>query len=116
MGGELLGKLSGRVMAALQPAIRIGRDERYGLRSRRWDDLDQDRGGGRSESPERTLFPPGDERANGIVVVNGGPGAREGEAPARALPAPAHRPRGRRAAALAERRLDPRQPREAGRT
>lgn len=103
-------------MAALQAAIGVGWNEGDDLRCRWRDNVDHDRDGGRGEPPKRALFPRGDESANGIVVVNGGPGAREGEPPARALPAAAHGPGGRRPAPLAERRLDPRQPAQTGRT
>ena len=68
--GQLLGKLSRRVMAALQPAIRVGRDEREDVRDRRGDDLEHNRDGGRAQPPQRALLPRGDESANGIVVVN----------------------------------------------
>src|SRR5438094_6808663 len=101
-------------MASLQLAIRVGRDEGDDVRFWRRNDLDHNRDGPRSETPQGALFPRGDECPNGVVVEDGGAGACEREPPARAFPAAAHRPRGRRAAAFAEGRLDPRQAGKAG--
>src|SRR2546429_3672145 len=103
-------------MASLQAAVGVRRNERDDFHLRRRDDLDHHRDGGRGEPPERALFPRSDECANGIVVVNGATGAHEREPPAHAVTAAAHGPGGRRPAALAERRLDPRQSAHAGRT
>ena len=102
-------------MASRETAIGVGRDECDKVRSRRLKGLDHDRDGRGGKPPQRALLPRGDDCANGIVVVDGGAGARKREAPASAFPAAADRPRSGRAAAAAKRRLDPRQAGEASR-
>jgi hypothetical protein len=59
------------------------------------------------EPPQPTLLPRVDEPARCRVVADRCAGGREAEPSARALTAALHRPRGRRAAARTERRLDP---------
>jgi len=97
-------------MASLQPAIRIGRNEGHNLRSRWRDDLDQDGNSRPGEPPQGAFLPAGDERADGVVVIDRRAGGREGEPPAGALATAAYRPRRRRPTAVAERRNDSRQP------
>src|SRR5438552_1833183 len=60
--------------------------------------------------------PAGDERTNGVVVLDRRAGGRKGDPPSGALAAAAHRPRRRSPTALAKRRNDARQPLEAGLT
>ena len=96
-------------MASLESAIRIGRDKGDGIGSRWRHDLDHDPDGGCGEPPQRALLPRGDDCTDGVVVVHGGAGTHERETPSRALPAAAHGPSSRQAAAFAKRRLDPRE-------
>ena len=100
-------------MAPPQTAIRIGRDEGDGFHARWRDDLAHDGNRRRGKPPQRALFPRGDHCADCIVVVDGRAGARERQSPAVAFTTPAHRPSRRCTAALAERRHNPWQPRDA---
>src|SRR5581483_10696511 len=61
------------------------------------------------EPAQAVLLPVADEPTDVVVVCDGRARRGEREAAAGALAAAPHRPRGRRAAALAERRLDPAQ-------
>jgi len=106
--GQSLGKLPGRMMPAVETAIEVRGDEGDHVHGRRRNDLDHDLDGGPGEPSQRALLPTGDEGAYGVVVRNGRPDTRECEPPPGALAATPHRPSRRRAAALAERRLDPR--------
>ena len=105
--GQSLGKLPGRMMPALETAIGVRRDEGDHVHGRRWDNLDHDLDGSPGEPAQRALLPTGDEGTYGVVVRNGRPDAREREPTPGALAATPHRPGRRRAAALAERGVDP---------
>ena len=103
-----------RMVAALEQASAIRGNVRQ-----RFDGRPRDRSGdevGRrcSDATEAVLLPTGDDGAHALVIGDGGAGRLERDAAAGAFGAAADRPRGRASAALAERRLDPRQRLEAG--
>src|SRR5712691_489308 len=102
-----------RMVSALEPAVTVGRDEdeRVDVRTRQLlrDRVRRERG----QPPQPVLLPAGDDRADTRVVRDRRARGREREPAPRAFRATANRPRGRRAAALAERRLQPRQSAEA---
>jgi hypothetical protein len=114
MGGELDCERFGWVVTALETAVGVGRDKRDRAAVRPRDDLGGECGGGIGEPSQSALLPGGYDRLDGVVVVDGCPGGRECDSPARTLVTAADGPGCRRAAALAERRPDPRQPGEAG--
>ena len=96
-------------MPAVEAAGAVGRDERE--RSRSWrDERVGDRvRGNRSERPEPALLPGADEPANTVVVRNRGTRRGEREPAAGTLATPRDGPRCRSAAAVAERRAEPRE-------
>ena len=96
--------------AAFERALRIGRhrDECRGA-WRRLERPADDRSGSRGETAERPVLPSGDDRAGRLVVDDGRARGGEGEPPAGALRAAAHRPGRRSAAAGADWRPDPAQ-------
>jgi hypothetical protein len=105
-GSELTRQPLSGVIPALEPAVRIARDEHetrgIGSRKRLADDGRRPAG----EPAQTTLLPGGDDRAQAVVVGQCRPGAREREPSARTLGTTPDRPGGRRAAALAEGQLD----------
>ena len=70
---------------------------------------DDERGSLGRQPPQAALLPAVDEAAGRLVVADRRACGRERDPPSRALPAALDRPRDGRAAARAERRLDPRQ-------
>jgi hypothetical protein len=97
------------VVAPLEQARPVGRDERqrFGLRARQG--CDDDLGGRRGDPTEAVLLPAGDDQANALVVGDRRPRGRERDAAVRALRTALHRPGRRAPAALAQRWLDARQ-------
>jgi hypothetical protein len=95
---------------AREPPLAVGGDERerVGLGPRH--SLGDELRGLRREPPQPALLPRVDEPARRRVVPDRSAGAGEAEPAARALPAALDRPCRRRAAARAERRLDPLEP------
>ena len=100
-------------MAALEQTAAVGRDERERVGARPRKGSDDDVGRRRREAPQPVLLPAGDDRAHAVVVGDRRARRRESEPSAGALRTAAHRPRGRRATAFAERRPDARQRLEA---
>ena len=94
-------------MPTLEAPPALGRDERECIDLGRREALGHQLCGLGGEAPQTALLPGVDEPAGCRVVPDRRPGAREAEPAARALAAAFDRPRGRRAAARAERRLDP---------
>jgi hypothetical protein len=91
------------MMTTAEPPVAVGRDE-GDRRLRRWQRVDDDRGGPAGEPPEAALLPSADDATHRIVVLDSGPRASECEPPTGALGAPVHGPRRRRTAAIACRR------------
>ena len=112
---ELAGEARGRVVAAREAPLAVGRHERDQLSGRPWHDLDHEPGGERGEAAQPALLPGGDERADARVVRDRGPGGGERDPPARALAAARDRPGDGRTAAGAQRRGEPWQRARAGR-
>ena len=103
-------------MAALQRPVAVGRNEGDGSDRRPFDRLDDHVGRNLGEAAKATFLPRCHEAAHAAVVLDRRARACEREPPARALPAAGHRPRGRRPATLAERRLNPGKARPAAAT
>jgi len=95
------------VVAAAEAAIRIGRDERERVGQRTRDSVGEQSGGDRGQPAQRPLLPGGDEETTLALVANRRPRRCERDPSAGALATTSDRPRGRRAAALAQRRADP---------
>jgi hypothetical protein len=102
--------LSG-VVSALEPTVRIARDEHHagGVRPRHR--VAHDRRRPARKPAQAALLPCGDDQAQPIVVCQRGPSTGERELPAGTLHTALHGPGRRRAAAHAERRLDVAEPR-----
>ena len=111
--GELARERARRGVPSLQLPVPVARNEREhvdrGPGQRDRDDL----GGDRGQVAATALLPRCDERPRVRLVDDGGPSAGEGQPPAAALGAAAHRPRPRGAAALAPRRSAAEQARPA---
>src|SRR3954471_12984081 len=106
---ELAREPLSRVMAALEHALTLGRDEGQRGDARPLDARgDEIRRLGRQPS-ETALLPAGDEAPDPLVVLDRRARGGEREAAAGALAAAAHGPRGRRPTPLAERRSQQRQ-------
>src|SRR5947199_3870355 len=103
---ELASQRLRRMVAALQHAVAIGRDERDAVDDGRWKAVDDDVGCPGGEPSQPTLLPRRDNAPHGLVVRDRRTRERERETPPRALGAALYRPCRRRAAAFAERRLD----------
>lgn len=104
---ELARQRLGRVMAALQPPVGIGGDERQAVGVAPRQGVRDDRGRPPGESAQAALLPRADDPPNGRVVFDGTTRAGEGQAPPGALDAAEKRPRSRRAAAGAQGRNEP---------
>jgi hypothetical protein len=115
-GGELARQGVRGVVAALERPVAVARDEGQRRDVGPLDDLEDELGGRHGKPAKAPFLPGGDEAAHRDVVLDRRPGGREGEPPAGALAASADRPRSRRAAAVAERRLDSRKARPAAAT
>src|SRR5207302_979901 len=96
-------------------AVAVRRDDAERGNARPRDDLHHHLCGESREAAQAALLPGRDESAHRAVVRDRRPRGCESEPPPGALAAPANRPGGRRAAALAEGRTEPRQPVDAGR-
>ena len=110
---ELYGELLGRVVTSLAPPFGVSRDEREHVDLGPPERLRDDVGRNTRESPEAFLLPRDDDALDGRVVRDGRARRRERDAPSGTLAAAPDGPPGRRAAALAERRADPRKNRRA---
>ena len=106
-GAELLRQAFGRIVTAVEAAVRIGRDEGQRVGARPRDNLADELRSEPRELPQAALLPRGDEQACRVVVGHCGPRARESDAPSRALAAALDRPGGRGAAPLATRLAQP---------
>ena len=105
------------MMAALEAARAIRRDEREPGRTRRRRERGRELvGSDRSEGAEAALLPGAHEPANALVVRDGGTGGGEREAAAGALATPLDGPGGRSATAVAPGRAQPREGVAAGPT
>jgi hypothetical protein len=108
---ELAREPLGGVVSALEPAVRIARNEHHagGVRPRHRVAYDCRRPG--CKPAQAPLLPSGDDQAQPIVVCQRSPSTDERELPAGTLHTALHGPGRRRAAAHAERRLDVAEPR-----
>ena len=104
---ELIGEALGRVVAAAEAPIRVGRDERQRVRVRPRHDLADELGRRAPRASQTALLPGGDEQARCFVVGDRGPRARERDASSCALAAALDGPRGGGAAALTARLPEP---------
>jgi hypothetical protein len=102
-------------MPALEAARAVGRDERERCRGGRRQGVGHRLGRHGCERPQAALLPGAHELPNRRVVHDRCTGRDECEAAACALAAPLDRPRGRSAAAGAERRNEPREGATTGR-
>src|SRR5581483_9477459 len=107
---ELAGEPLRRVVAALEPARTVGRDEGEDIDRGRRQLLRDESRRLRREPAQAALLPGVDEPPRRVVVDDRGPRAREGDPPPRAFAAAVDGPRDRGAAAAAERRLEGRSP------
>src|SRR5205823_7925061 len=103
-----------RVVAAAEAAVAVRRHEAERGDAGTRHALDHHLRRERREPPQAALLPGGDERAHRAFVGHRRARRAEGEPAPGALEAPLNRPRGRRAAAGAEGRAEPRQPVRAG--
>jgi hypothetical protein len=103
---KLAGQPLGGVVSALEPAVRVARDERDTCRVRLRQRLADDGRRPSGQPAQPALFPGGHHRAEPVVVRHGRPSTGEREPPPRTFRAALHGPGGRRPATLAERRLD----------
>src|SRR5690242_4401612 len=109
---ERLGEPPRRVVTPREDAVAVGGYERQ-RGPRGSDDLDDGFSRSVHQPAEPAVLPGGDEGAHGVLVNDRRPRLPEREAAAGAVAAAADRPGRRSAAAVAERRLDPREEREA---
>src|SRR5207247_10518143 len=97
---ELLGEPLRRVVPAPEDPLAVRRHERQRGDTRPLDSGDDELGGVARKPTEAALLPRAHEPADALVVLDRRPRGGEREATARALPAAAHGPRGRRPTAL----------------
>jgi hypothetical protein len=98
------------MVAALQQAVAVGRDEGEDVYLGPRHGVDDERRRFRCEPAQAAFLPAADDPPHRFVVLDGGAGGREREPAAGALAAPRDRPDGRGAAPGAERRDDRGQP------
>ena len=106
MSSKLARQPLSSVMPALEPAVRIARDEDDTRRAGSWQILPNNCRRPAGEPAQTALLPGGHDRAQPVVVRQCRPRVRECEPPAGTLGTTLNRPGGRRAATLAEWRLD----------
>jgi len=107
--GHGAGQPLGGMVAALALPATVCRDERHRVSLRVRHALDDERGGVVGDPAQPALLPAGDEPAHVLVVRDRRARLRKGETPSGAFAAAPDGPRRRRAAALAQRRLESRQ-------
>ncbi len=91
------------MVAAAHAPVAVRRDERYAVGGRAGETVGDDLRRELGQPPEAALLPRGHDRWDRRLVCHGRARGGEREPPARALTAPPHGPRRRRAAALAVR-------------
>ncbi|TMK56756.1 MAG: hypothetical protein E6G60_17685 [Actinobacteria bacterium] len=106
---ELVGQLFRRVMAAPEPSVAVGRDERDDVGVRPGNGFDDELRSPGAQPPQAPLLPRSHDPADGLVVLHGCARLREGEPPSGTFAAARDRPRRRRATTAAMWRTEPAQ-------